>query len=145
MTPRQRRRFVVSVLVLCGAAATIALTAAAFRENFLFFYTPSQIHAGDFDDSRSFRLGGLVAENSVSRAEGDLEMFFVITDTAHRVTVSYSGVLPNLFREGQGVVARGVWRDGILRADEVLAKHDENYRPPEVEDALDAAKSVVRE
>lgn len=145
MTPRRRRRLTVAIFAFCGAAATIALTAAAFRENFLFFYTPSQIHAGEFDSSRPFRLGGLVAAESVSRQSGDLRMSFVITDTAHNVTVSYSGVLPDLFREGQGVVALGEWRDGVLIAAEVLAKHDENYRPPEVEAALEAAKTVVPE
>lgn len=144
MTPRRRRRLTVAVCVLCGAAATIALTAAAFQQNFLFFYTPSQIYAGDFDSSRPFRLGGLVAENSVSRERGDLRMSFVITDMAHRATVSYAGVLPDLFREGQGVVVRGAWRDGVLYAEEVLAKHDENYRPPAVEDALRAAQTVVQ-
>lgn len=142
MTPRHRRRLTVALCVLCGAAATIALTVAAFRQNLLFFYTPSQIHAGDFDSSRPFRLGGLVAENSLRRESGELQIQFVITDTAHRATVSYSGVTPDLFREGQGVVARGSWRDGVLYADEILAKHDENYRPPEVQDALRAAQTV---
>lgn len=144
MTPRRRRRLTVALCVLCGAAATIGLTAAAFQQNILFFYTPSQIHTGDFDSSRSFRLGGLVAENSVRRKSGDLQMHFVITDTAHSVTVSYSGVLPDLFREGQGVVARGAWRNGVLYADEILAKHDENYRPPEVQDALRAAQTLQK-
>ena len=142
MTPRRRRRLTVALCVLCGAAATVGLTVAAFQQNLLFFYTPSQIHSGEFDSSRPFRIGGLVAENSVARESGELQMHFVITDTAHRVTVAYSGVLPDLFREGQGVVARGSWNDGVLQADEILAKHDENYRPPEVENALRAAGTL---
>lgn len=140
MTPRRKRRLVSAACVLCGAAAAAGLTAAAFRENLLFFYTPSQAAAGEIDGSRPFRLGGLVAENSVRRESGALEMRFVITDLANNVTVSYSGVLPDLFAEGRGVVVRGQWADGMLYADEVLAKHDENYAPPEVAAALEAAK-----
>lgn len=142
MNVRRRRRLILVLFVLLGASATAALTAAAFRENLLFFYTPSQIHSGEFDASRAFRLGGLVANDSIERKDGELEMRFVITDTAHQVTVSYAGVLPDLFREGQGVVARGEWRDGVLRADEILAKHDENYAPPEAADALRAARTL---
>ncbi|MBE8158128.1 MAG: cytochrome c maturation protein CcmE [Betaproteobacteria bacterium] len=144
MTPRRKRRLVSAACVLLGAAAAAALTTAAFRENLLFFYSPSQVAAGDIDGTRPFRLGGLVAVNSVRRETGALEMRFVITDTAQNITVSYSGVLPDLFHEGRGVVVRGRWDGGVLYADQVLAKHDENYAPPEVLDALAAARTLAQ-
>ncbi|MGI9307117.1 MAG: cytochrome c maturation protein CcmE [Gammaproteobacteria bacterium] len=142
MTPRRRRRLIAALCALFGAGATVALTAAAFRENLLFFYTPSQVAAGDIDGGRPFRLGGVVAADSVRRESGALEMHFVVTDLAHNITVSYSGVLPDLFHEERGVVVRGEWKNGVFFADEVLAKHDENYTPPEVADALRAARTL---
>ena len=142
MTPRRKRRLISAACVLFGAAAAAGLTAAAFRQNLLFFYTPSQVAAGGIDNARPFRLGGLVAKNSVQRNTGALEVRFVITDTAENVTVSYSGVLPDLFGEERGVVVRGKWENGVLFADQVLAKHDENYAPPEVLDALEAARTL---
>jgi cytochrome c-type biogenesis protein CcmE len=142
MTPRRKRRLILTLCVMLGAGATIGLTAAAFRQNLLFFYTPTQVLAGEADSGRTFRLGGLVAADSVRRAAGSLEVRFAITDTQNEVPVSYRGVLPDLFREGQGAVVRGEWRDGVLVAAEVLAKHDENYMPPEVHDALKAAGTL---
>ena len=132
----------ITLAVLIGASATIALTVAAFQQNLLFFYTPTQVLSGEADTQRAFRLGGLVLEQSIRRATGSLEVQFHITDTINTVPVSYRGVLPDLFREGQGVVVRGRWHDGKLVADEVLAKHDENYIPVEVHDALKAAQTV---
>lgn len=110
----------------------MALGVTAFRQNMLFFYTPSQLAAVDnLDHQQSLRLGGLVG--TISRVPGSLEINFEVTDTAKTVLVSYTGVLPDLFREGQGVVVRGkLTADGNLLAEEVLAKHDENYLPPEV-------------
>ncbi|MDM5147450.1 cytochrome c maturation protein CcmE [Candidatus Persebacteraceae bacterium Df01] len=142
MTPRRRRRLILVLCVLVGASATVALTVAAFRQNLLFFYTPTQILKELTFSKRPVRLGGLVVDNSIVRETGDLEVRFAVTDTINAVTVSYSGVLPDLFREGQGVVVRGVWQAGVLVADEVLAKHDENYMPPEAHDALKAAGSL---
>ena len=144
MTPRRKKRLTVVLLILCGAAATVGFTTVAFRQNFLFFYTPTQIKTGDADVSRVFRLGGLVAIDSIKRQSGQLETRFIITDNANKVTVSYSGILPDLFREGQGVVARGQWKNKILIADEVLAKHDENYTPLEVQDALKASETLIQ-
>lgn len=144
MTPRRRRRLIVALCVLFGAMATTTLTVLAFRENMLFFYTPTQIQSGEIDSAgkKVLRLGGLVEEDSVRRPAGDLQVRFAVTDTVHAVTVLYAGVLPDLFREGQGVVVRGTWRDNVLYADEVLAKHDENYTPPEVQEALRAARTL---
>ena len=141
MTPRQQRMLLV-VFILTGAATTVGLTVAAFRQNLLFFYTPSQLVANEADTSRPFRLGGLVEEDSLQKSADSIEVRFAVTDTAKAVTVSYSGVLPDLFREGQGVVVRGSWQDGIMIADEVLAKHDENYMPPEAQAAIEAARTL---
>ncbi len=142
MTPLRRQRLILALLILGGASATTGLTVAAFRQNLLFFYTPSQVLADEADASRAFRLGGMVVADSIARSPGSIEVRFAVTDTAHAVTVSYSGVLPDLFREGQGVVVRGSWHDDLMVAEEVLAKHDENYMPVEVADALEAAKTM---
>ncbi len=136
MTPRRRRMMLVGLIVLgVGAAAAFALT--AFQENLLYFYTPSDVSAGKAPLDKTFRLGGMVPEGSFKRPDGSMEASFVLTDYASNVTVKYAGVLPDLFREGQGVVARGrLGGDGVFVAEEVLAKHDENYMPPDVADAL---------
>ncbi len=138
MTPR-RQRMLVTVVVLVGVAVAVGLALRAFDENLLYFYSPSQVAAGEAPPARKFRLGGLVSQGSLTRAPGSIEVRFQVTDTKESMSVSYSGVLPDLFREGQGVIAYGVLMpDGTFRADEVLAKHDENYMPPEVADALQA-------
>jgi len=136
MTPRQRRMTLVALIVLgVGSAAAFALT--AFQDNLLYFYSPSDVTAGKAPTDRVFRVGGMVPEGSFSRAQGSLEAHFILTDFAHEVKVSYTGVLPDLFREGQGVIARGrMGTDGVFVAEEVLAKHDENYMPPEVAKTL---------
>ncbi len=136
MLPRHKR-IVVIVLVLIGIGISAALALTAFRENLLFFYSPSQIAAGEAPDNHSFRVGGLVLEGSVKRDPKSLRVAFVLTDTAANIDVSYEGILPDLFREGQGIVANGKLADnGIFVAEQVLAKHDENYMPPEVAEAL---------
>jgi len=134
--PRQQR--IVTVLVILGGVGlAVGLALQAFQENLLFFYSPSQVLAGEPPEGRKFRLGGLVADGSVRREAGEMEMEFDVTDTSRTVRVVYDGVLPDLFREGQGVIAHGVLQtDGRFRADEVLAKHDENYMPPEVAEML---------
>jgi cytochrome c-type biogenesis protein CcmE len=136
MTPRRRRMMLVGLIVLgVGAAAAFALT--AFQDNLLYFYSPSDVYAGKVPKDRVFRVGGMVPEGSFNRPTGSLEAHFELTDFAHNVKVSYTGVLPDLFREGQGVIARGrMTSDGVFMAEEVLAKHDENYMPPEVADSL---------
>ncbi|MEZ5566417.1 MAG: cytochrome c maturation protein CcmE [Gammaproteobacteria bacterium] len=136
MTPRRQRMLVVG-LVLVGVTGAVALSLRAFQENLLYFYTPSKVLAGEPPAGKMFRLGGMVEEGSMRREEGDMEVRFDVTDNEHKLTVVYSGVLPDLFREGQGVIARGQLEpNGTFRAEEVLAKHDEKYMPPELADAL---------
>ncbi len=138
MTPRRQRMIVVG-LVLAGVAVAVGLSLRAFQENLLYFYTPTQVLAGEPPEGKRFRLGGLVEKGSVRREPGALEVRFDVVDNQERMTVAYAGVLPDLFRDGQGVIAMGHFgQDGIFRADEGLAKPDENYMPPEVADALAA-------
>jgi cytochrome c-type biogenesis protein CcmE len=126
---------VAAILVGVGIATAFALK--AFNQNLLYYYSPTQVEAGEAPAARSIRVGGLVQNGSVQREPGSLEVRFTLTDFAHTLGVSYTGVLPDLFREGQGVIARGkMGGDGVFVAEEVLAKHDENYMPPEVKDSL---------
>ena len=144
MTPRRQRMLLIG-LVVAGVALSAALALRAFQENLLFFFSPTQVVAGEAPDARLFRLGGMVVEDSMSRDPGSLTMSFVVTDYAHSVPVSYTGVLPDLFGEGQGVVAHGrLTPDGNFIAEEVLAKHDENYMPPEVADAIAQAQAQAQ-
>lgn len=137
MTPRQKRFAIIGGVALALAAAT-ALVLNAFRSNMVFFYTPTQISSGEAPKARAFRLGGLVQQGSLAR-EG-INVRFVVTDTAKNVTVQYQGTLPDLFKEGKGVVAQGeLNNEGVFMAKEVLAKHDENYMPPEAAEALKRA------
>jgi cytochrome c-type biogenesis protein CcmE len=145
MTPRQKRMVtVVAILAGVGIATTFALK--AFNQNLLYYYSPTQISAGEAPTSRTFRVGGLVQNDSVKREPGSLEVRFVLTDFQKEVPVSYTGILPDLFREGQGIIARGRLDGDRFVAEEVLAKHDENYMPPEVKDSLkphmDAANNM---
>jgi len=138
MTPRRKRLVIVAGVVLALGAAT-ALVLNAFRSNLVFFFTPTQVAAGEAPQQRPFRLGGLVREGSVQR-EG-VRIRFVVTDTQREVPVTYDGLLPDLFKEGKGVVAQGMLGpDGVFAAREVLAKHDENYMPPEAAEALKRAQ-----
>ncbi|MGO1119379.1 cytochrome c maturation protein CcmE [Rhodovibrionaceae bacterium A322] len=135
MTRKRRRLYIVLMAVLCLGAAT-ALVMTAFEDNLLFFYSPSDVKEKGLPEGRMARLGGLVAEGSVEQQGGTL-VTFAITDGPNTLNVVYDGILPDLFREGQGVVAEGMLQpDGRFRAVEVLAKHDENYMPPEVAEAL---------
>ena len=139
MTPRQRRVTLV-VGILVGVSAAVALAVRAMNENVMFFFDPTQVASGEAPIDKRFRLGGMVRPGTVVREPGTLEMRFVVTDFQRDVPVRYSGVVPDLFRENQGVVAHGkLGRDGIFVADEILAKHDENYMPPEAQHALDEA------
>ena len=142
MTPR-RQRMVLIGLVIAGVAVSAGLALKAFQENLLFFFSPTQVVAGEAPERRAFRLGGMVVEDSVEREPGSLTLSFVVTDFLHSLPVSYTGVLPDLFGEGQGVVVRGrLASDGGFLAEEVLAKHDENYMSPEVADALARAREM---
>jgi cytochrome c-type biogenesis protein CcmE len=136
MTPRRKRLFVV-LGILGGVAASVSLAVMASRENIMFYYDPSQVVAGKAPADKRFRIGGMVVKGSVDRKPGDLQVRFVLTDFAHEVPVQYTGVLPDLFREGQGIIAHGTMNaNGAFVADEVLAKHDEKYMPPEVAASL---------
>lgn len=134
---RQRLLLLLVGLLLVGGAAALVLT--ALQENVAFFVSPSEISRGEVSTGKHFRIGGLVVDGSVARS-GDGSVSFALTDTAAKVDVVYRGILPDLFREGQGIVAQGaLGDDGVFEADEVLAKHDENYMPKEVADALKSA------
>jgi cytochrome c-type biogenesis protein CcmE len=136
MTPRRKRLFVV-LGILGGVAASVSLAVMASRENIMFYYDPSQVVQGKAPLAKRFRIGGMVVKGSVARNPGDLQVRFVLTDFAHEVPVEYTGVLPDLFREGQGIIAHGTMNtQGAFVADEVLAKHDEKYMPPEVAASL---------
>jgi len=135
MTPR-RKRMITVVAILAGVGIATAFALQSFQKNLLYYYSPSQIQAGEAPSARSFRVGGLVENGSLKREPGSLEVRFTLTDYAHQQSVSYTGVLPDLFREGQGVIARGKLDGNRFVAEEVLAKHDENYMPPEVKDSL---------
>ncbi len=137
MKPRQQRMLAVG-LAAFGIAVAAGLTFRAFDENMMFFIEISEVVRGDYPKERNFRIGGLVVDGSIIREEGSLEMSFRVTDTRCDVGVRYSGVLPDLFREGQGVVAHGVMgADGVFVADKILAKHDEDYMSPEVAASLE--------
>jgi cytochrome c-type biogenesis protein CcmE len=137
MKPRHKRFAIVGgVLVAVGAIAALVLN--AFQSNLVFFYSPSQIAAHEAPEARTFRLGGMVEKGSVKR-EG-VSVSFTVTDTAKTIPVRFEGILPDLFKEGKGVVAQGQLKDGVFVAREVLAKHDENYMPPEAAEALKRAQ-----
>lgn len=134
---RKKRLFIVLAIV-SGVGIAVALALSALQQNINLFYTPTQIANGEAPVDTRIRAGGLVEEGSVKRSSDSLQTDFVVTDGAAQVTIRFHGILPDLFREGQGIVAMGkVDESGILLADEVLAKHDENYMPPEVKQALE--------
>ena len=136
MKPRQQRMLAVG-LVVVGVAIAVGLTLQAMKDSMMFFVSVTEVAEGKYPADRNFRVGGLVKAGTVQREEGELEMTFTVTDLRCDLGVSYSGVLPDLFREGQGVVAHGRMGDrGVFVADEILAKHDENYMAPEVAESL---------
>jgi cytochrome c-type biogenesis protein CcmE len=145
MKPRQKRLALVGAgLVALGGAAALILN--AFESNLVFFYSPTQVAANEAPTGRMFRVGGLVQTGSVQRQADGVTVQFVVTDTLHNVPVRYTGILPDLFKEGKGVVAQGeLGGDGVFRAKEVLAKHDENYMPPEAADAVEKAHKAMKE
>jgi cytochrome c-type biogenesis protein CcmE len=142
MNPTRRRRLWMISLIVAGAAIATTLTLAALNQNLQHFYSPSDVKAGMAPDQRTFRLGGIVEEGSVHRAADSLRVEFTVTDRFQSMPVHYEGILPDLFREGQSVVTTGTLQtDGSFAAREVLAKHDENYMPTEVADAIARAKA----
>jgi cytochrome c-type biogenesis protein CcmE len=136
MSPLRKKRLAQLTLLLAGMGAATFLLLQAFSENMSFYFSTSDVVAGKAPVDRQFRLGGLVVNGSVQRAPESLLVSFKLTDMAQEVTVQYTGILPDLFREGQGIIASGRLQSGIFVANEVLAKHDENYMPPEVADSL---------
>jgi len=139
MKPRHKR-FVLVGVGIAGLALSAGLVLSAFQKNLVFFYTPSQVASNEAPVGKSFRIGGLVEKGSVKREADGVSVQFVVTDTAKSIPVVYRGILPDLFKEGKGVVTQGkIGPDGKFRAEEVLAKHDENYMPPAAQDALNQA------
>ncbi len=137
MTPR-KKRFAIAGGVLVAVAAAVALILNAFQSNLVFFYSPTQVAAHEAPAGRSFRIGGMVEEGTLQRDGTHIR--FVVTDTAKSVPVRYVGILPDLFKEGKGVVAQGQLENGVFVAREILAKHDENYMPPEAAEAMKRAQ-----
>ncbi|BAN49695.1 cytochrome c maturation protein CcmE [Metapseudomonas resinovorans] len=137
MNPVRKKRLFIILAILAGVGIAVALALSALQQNINLFYTPTQIANGEAPQDTRIRAGGMVEKGSVQRSGDALEVQFVVTDFAKSVTIRYHGILPDLFREGQGIVALGKLNaDGVLVADEVLAKHDEKYMPPEVTKAL---------
>jgi cytochrome c-type biogenesis protein CcmE len=141
MKPRHRR---IALIVAGVAGLSIAawLVLSAFQQNLVFFFTPSQVAANEAPQGRAFRVGGMVETGSVKRQPDGVTVHFVVTDTAKSIPVAYKGVLPDLFREGKGVVTQGRLENGVFVASEVLAKHDENYMPPAAADAMKKGQAI---
>ena len=141
----RHKRFAMIAAGIALIGVAVALVLNAFQSNLVFFFTPSQIVANEAPVGRSFRVGGMVLADSVHRGPDGITVRFVVTDTAQSVPVVFSGILPDLFREGKGVVAQGkLGPDGVFHAEQVLAKHDENYMPPEAADAVERATRAMR-
>ncbi|MGH8035142.1 MAG: cytochrome c maturation protein CcmE [Lysobacterales bacterium] len=142
MKPRHKK-FIFLAIALLGLGVATALVLNAFRSNLVFFFTPSQVAAIEAPMGRSFRIGGMVEKGSLKRDRDGLTVRFTVTDTVRSIPVAYTGILPDLFKEGKGVVAQGrLGEQGVFVAEEVLAKHDENYMPPEAAHALEQARSA---
>lgn len=139
----RHKKLALIVLVLAGLGIAAALVLNAFRSNLVFFFSPTQVANGEAPIERAFRIGGLVEEGSIQRQPDGLSVHFVVTDTARTIPVVYTGILPDLFKEGKGVVAEGrLGSDGVFTATQVLAKHDENYMPPEAAHAIEQAQQA---
>ena len=138
---RRHRRIAFILIGLAGISIAAYLVSSAFRNNLVFFFSPTQVLAKEAPTNRTFRVGGLVQDGTLQREKDGLTVRFVVTDTAASIPVVYKGILPDLFKEGKGCVAQGKLDDkGVFQADQVLAKHDENYMPPEAGAAIDKAK-----
>lgn len=138
MTPTRKRRLIGVLIIVLGVGIAATISVFALRENMLYFVSPSDVYAEELPTGRHFRLGGVVEPGSVARGADGLAVEFLVTDGPKSLKVRFDGILPDLFREGQGIIARGqLVSADVFEADEVLAKHDENYMPPEVADALE--------
>ena len=144
MKPRHKRIAIIAAsLAALGIAAALVLN--AFQSNLVFFFSPSQVEANEAPRGKAFRIGGLVETGSVNRQDDGLTVRFRVTDTAKTITVVYTGILPDLFKEGKGVVAQGrLGAGGVFEATEVLAKHDENYMPPDAAHAIEQAQKAQK-
>ncbi len=141
MTPIRKKRLLLIVLMVAGVSVAVGFALKAFNENLMFFFSVTDVAKGKAPAVKDFRLGGMVVNGSVKREDGSLAVMFDLTDNAEVITVYYDGILPDLFREGQGIISKGKMRaDGVFEADEVLAKHDENYMPPEVAESMKPKK-----
>lgn len=139
----RRKKLGLIVLMVIGVGVAVGMVSMALKENINLFFSPTQVVAGEAPMGHTFRIGGMVRTGSVKRSNDSLDVRFDVTDTAKNLPVVYTGILPDLFREGQGIVAQGKLRaDGIFVASEVLAKHDENYMPPEAADAIKNAQKM---
>ena len=146
MNPLRKKRLLIIVAILAGVGIAVTLALSALQENINLFYTPTQIAGGEAPHDTRIRAGGMVEKGSLQRSADSLDVTFVVTDFNKSVTITYRGILPDLFREGQGIIANGKLIGGTLvEADEVLAKHDENYVPPEVQEALEKAGHPKKE
>ena len=142
----RHKRFALIAVGIAALAISVTLVLNAFRSNLVFFFTPSEIIANEAPVGRNFRVGGMVVDGSVKRQADGVSVEFMVTDTAQSIPVVYSGILPDLFREGKGVVAQGkLGDDGVFVAEQVLAKHDENYMPPEAAEAVERANKAMRD
>ena len=143
MNPKRKQRLLIVLFIVFGVGAAVGLTMYSLSQNINLFYSPTQIAAGEAPQGTRIRAGGMVVDGSVKRDQESLHVEFGITDYEKTVTVHYNGILPDLFREGQGIVAMGrMDKNNVFQAEEVLAKHDENYMPPEVEEALHKAGTM---
>ena len=141
MTPTRKKRLMAIILILLGVGIASALILTAFEDNILFYKSPSEIMSGDYPKAKDFRVGGMVKKGSIVKSTTSLEVEFLVTDYAKDIKVKYTGLLPDLFRDDQGMIAIGrLDKDGIFQAGEILAKHDENYMPPEVAASLKERK-----
>lgn len=142
MTPVRRKRLIVVAVIVAGVAIAVALGLQAFRKNLLYYFTPAQVAAGNAHAGQSFRMGGLVAMGSVVRTPGSMTVHFTVTDMQKSIPVVYTGILPDLFRQGQGIVVSGTLdKNGLFVANQVLAKHDSKYMPPGVEADIKKAQA----
>lgn len=141
MTPVKKQRLILILLMVAGVAVAVTFALKSFNENLMYFFSTTEVAEGKAPEQAKFRLGGMVVEGSIKRPNDGLMVRFVLTDYSKQVTVEYTGILPDLFREGQGIVANGrLNKDNVFIAEEVLAKHDENYMPPEVAESLKKEK-----
>ena len=137
MNPKRKKRLIIILVLLVGIGITTGLVTYAFRQNINLFYTPTQLVHHEAPEGERIQAGGLVVQGSLKRSPNSLAIRFTLSDFKNQVDVAYTGILPDLFREGQGVIATGRYENGVVQADQILAKHDEKYMPPQVKEELD--------